>query len=229
MGRLISFGCSMTYGQALPDCFIPPYGVGPNPSKYSWVSLVAKTVNLECVNLAKPGSSNKRIAHDILNYKFLDDDTVFIQWTYPNRTSVFENKRIVHNLLPQHTDPKHIDIKSQVYYKELHSEYDSILQSKLYISSINMLLKSKNLKVYNLLLKKEYTDCLNLSGLITEHIPLYLDEYERAYPRALDKCHIGIEGNSMFAKHLLEHLDIDNNLPIYKKLTFMQVIFRDRK
>ncbi len=224
MSRLISFGCSMTYGQALPDCFTTQYGFGLNPSKYSWVSLVAKTVNLECVNLAKPGSSNKRIAHDILNYKFLDDDTVFIQWTYPNRTSVIDNKHNVYNILPQHTD-----IKSQVYYKELHSEYDSILQSKLYISSINMLLKSKNLKVYNLLLKKEYTDCLNLSGLITEHIPLYLDEYERAYPRALDKCHIGIEGNSMFAKHLLEHLDVDNSLPTYKKLTLMQKIFRDRK
>jgi hypothetical protein len=224
MGRLIAFGCSMTYGQALPDCFVPPYNAGPKPSKYSWISLVAELTKLECVNLAKPGSSNKRIAHDILNFKFLDDDTVFIQWTYPNRTTVIESKNKAHNILPNLKE-----IKSLTYYRELHSPYDSILQSKLYIHSINMLLKSKNINVYNLVLKKEYTKCLNLFGVVTEHIPLYLDEYERKYPRALDKCHIGIEGNSMFAKDLLCYIGVDNVLPTYKKLNVVQRIFRDRK
>jgi hypothetical protein len=92
-----------------------------------------------------------------------------------------------------------------------------------------MLLKFKNIKVYNLVLKKEYIECLNLSGMVTEHIPLYLDEYERKYPRALDKCHVGIEGNSMFAKDLLYYMGVDNVLPTYKKLNVIQRIFRDRK
>ena len=57
--RLITFGCSNTYGHGLPDCHVPPNEAGPNPSKVAWPQLLADRRGLECVNLGQPGGSNK--------------------------------------------------------------------------------------------------------------------------------------------------------------------------
>ena len=62
--RLVAFGCSQTWGSALPDV----WGIKENQtihergvSKYAWPKLLANKLDVECVNLGIAGASNKEI------------------------------------------------------------------------------------------------------------------------------------------------------------------------
>lgn len=71
--RLVTFGCSLTYGDSLID------------NKLAWPYLTAKHLNIHCDNQAQRGISNHKILYNILNYKFNVDDIVVIMWTYVTR------------------------------------------------------------------------------------------------------------------------------------------------
>ena len=96
MARLVAFGASYTYGDGLPDTF-------PNdnkPSSLAWPGILADNLNLECVNMSSQGAGNKKIWHDILNFKFKPNDIVFILWAFPNRYTIFNSKSKFKNLNP---------------------------------------------------------------------------------------------------------------------------------
>jgi len=78
MSRLITFGCSHTFGQALPDVW---NNIRSGPSKYAWPQLLADKLNIECVNLGIPGASNKQIWFRIVKIKFEPNDIVIILWS----------------------------------------------------------------------------------------------------------------------------------------------------
>ena len=60
--RIISFGCSYTYGHGLADCLEEDkITQGADPSKLAFASLLAKKINCKCINLGKSGNSNKEI------------------------------------------------------------------------------------------------------------------------------------------------------------------------
>ena len=216
MERLIAFGCSITYGHGLPDCFVAPDNSGPVPSKVSWPELVAKYMNKECVNVAVPGASNKHIWHKIINFKFKENDTVFILWTFPSRTSVIKHNTVV-------------DIGAWNYqeYFNYVDFNDSVLMSKLYVSHANMVLASQNVKVYNLILERKDREILKLNETI-KHIPIYIHLLEDMYPRALDNVHPGVECNEVFAKKILDFLKIENNLKLHKSLNVLRRFIRKR-
>ena len=88
------FGCSFSYGQALPDCHIEPRTPGPNPSEFSWVNLLGKDMGLEVVNLSHPGSSNLRILNTILNSEIRQDDLVIVQWSFMQRSLLFMQDKL---------------------------------------------------------------------------------------------------------------------------------------
>ena len=71
--RLITHGCSFTYGEELGD-----------PSTSSWPALVAKRLDVELVNLAKPAYSNDAILQDMVAQDINSTDytdLVIICWT----------------------------------------------------------------------------------------------------------------------------------------------------
>jgi hypothetical protein len=68
--RLVTFGCSFTYGQGLPDC---PTGVEA-PSQYSWPYLLSSQLDRQLVNRGIPGASNLQILNEILNFEFEETD-----------------------------------------------------------------------------------------------------------------------------------------------------------
>ena len=68
--RLITHGCSFTYGEELSD-----------PSASSWPSLLADRLSLNLSNLAKPGYNNDGIIEDILELDLGMDDLVIVSWT----------------------------------------------------------------------------------------------------------------------------------------------------
>jgi len=68
MRRLHVFGCSHTWGQGITseDCDDANLGdVSMFPSKHSWASNLARSINCELVNHAIPGSSNHQILNQI--------------------------------------------------------------------------------------------------------------------------------------------------------------------
>lgn len=201
MNRLITFGCSLTYGVGLSDCW-------PNlskPSKLSWTNIVANSMGKKLVNRSRPGSANKGIWYHIHKFNFKQDDTVFILWSYPERHAIIKSPLIglpntIKNLQIRSIDH---DESSKSYYTDLYNNYDSILMSQLYIDHANRILADKNIKVYNLVIERKY------SPLVGNHnfIPLYMGEYERVYPKALDGDHLGLEGQQIFANDLLNYLN----------------------
>lgn len=68
--RLIAHGCSFTYGEELAD-----------PPSYSWPSLVAKKLDVELANMAKPSYSNDGLVQDIVRMDPDQDDLVIVCWT----------------------------------------------------------------------------------------------------------------------------------------------------
>ena len=82
--RLITFGDSNTYGQALPDCYWDKPGL-IGPSKFAWPQLLADKLGMECHNAGIPGSSNKLIMHQLMSFPLLPTDTVVVLWSFPER------------------------------------------------------------------------------------------------------------------------------------------------
>ena len=92
--RLVAFGCSYTYGSGLSDCFVPPKGNGPIPSKFAWPQLVANELNLECINMSLPGASNKEILNTLLNFKFDSSDVFIVMWTFLERWCILTDSEV---------------------------------------------------------------------------------------------------------------------------------------
>ena len=56
MARLITFGCSYTYGQSLPDCVNMPITdlISFTPSQLGWPKLVADKLGVELISQGVP-------------------------------------------------------------------------------------------------------------------------------------------------------------------------------
>ncbi len=218
MARLVAFGSSYTYGDGLPDTF----SNNNNPSRLAWPSVLANELNLECVNMSSRGASNKKIWHDILNFKFKPDDIVFILWAFSNRYTIFNSKSTFKNLMPSATDDL---IEADAYYRYIYTEYDSALSSKLYINHANHLILSKNIKVYHLLLNAESKDLFELAGQTIDTIPLLFEEsYKKVYPLSLDNLHPGEECHKEFVRDILLWLNIVPTIPKQQKLPWIKRI-----
>lgn len=94
--RLIAFGDSSTRGEGLADVWVPHmketvYTEKRRFSKLAWPSLVANKLGLKCVNLGSGGASNREIAVNIMNFKFLPTDIVCVLWTFPERDYIYKH------------------------------------------------------------------------------------------------------------------------------------------
>jgi hypothetical protein len=85
MHRLVSFGCSYTYGHGLKDCHIEPDKFGPYPSQLAWPSLLSEKMCCTLVNTSSPGSSNIHILWKVLNFDFHNEDMCVVMWTHFGR------------------------------------------------------------------------------------------------------------------------------------------------
>ena len=81
MPRLVTFGCSLTYGHGLEDCFEPPQMPGPKHSNLAWPTIVANKFNLKLENRSQPGLSNRGILHKILEFRYRKNDVIVVMWT----------------------------------------------------------------------------------------------------------------------------------------------------
>lgn len=191
MSRLIAFGCSYTYGHSLPDCHVDPDRPGPVASNLAWPALLANSLKLECVNRAWPGNSNKKIWHDIMTFDFAEDDIIFVMWTKVDRYCVLQKELEVQTIGPW--------IEDTNYFRNFYSEYDSVMQSKLYISHCNHVIKNK---IHNLVIESDLDNLFESFGEKIEHIPVYFNYFNQFFSRALDGKHPGTESHAAAANRI---------------------------
>ena len=161
MAKLWAFGCSMTYGTALPDCKkIHPktnkVTHGHYPSKLAWPTKLANSLNLDCINKAIPGSSNKAIWHQVVKHlnDFEKNDKIFILWSYKDRHCIIHNSTN-RDRMYTHIGPWQKDKRSRNYYKSVHADSDINVDLNLRQSHIYLLLKDKGLTSYQLMCRRD--------------------------------------------------------------------------
>jgi hypothetical protein len=186
--RIVSFGCSYTYGHGLEDCLDnDKITQGPNPSKLAYPATLAKHLNCDYINLGKSGNSNKEIWHDILNFNFQQDDIVVITWTYFSRFCIIKPNSI------KRINPWLEDSKS--YYMNYSNRHDMIIDFYSRLNHVSFYLDTLNIKNYNFVIEDPDKETpvwsrTNVLGLFE-----MLD-------KADDNCHPGKLSHDKFAEKI---------------------------
>lgn len=198
MSRLVTFGCSYTYGQGLEDCFVPPNSAGPNPSAFAWPNLAAQKLNLECVNMSVSGYSNLAILNSILNFDFKDDDVVAVMWTFKTRDLEFKDQD--HNVHYGRWVDGWLD-KQNVY--------NLIMKGYIYMHHAHCYLNQKNVKFYffdndwYFTLENEKPKWLKEVQIV----PFKFKQYEYFPPLGLDNLHPGPVFHNAVCDTLVKHIN----------------------
>jgi len=168
MSRVISFGCSHTFGMGLPDVYLgieKNFEVAQHPSAYAWPQLIANNLNLECINKGICAASNLQILNEIVSFDFQPLDKVYVLWTTPYRDWLkFENynlkigsflidktfnKAELYNLIIPGVIDKSLDpatiVKIAQKYFSVHDLADMEFRSWLHQFTTGMFLESKNI------------------------------------------------------------------------------------
>jgi len=208
MQRLVTFGCSFTYGEGLKDCWIPvgeTMGPGHTASKYAWPQLVANKLNCDVLNQGWGGASNKYIWHKMLHTELNNNDIVVFLWTYHNRMCFFDHSDKHSRIIIQDIDNKNQSIEkrklAKLYFRHIYREYDSVIDMWNRINFSKLYLDNHNIKNYHFILEK------NLEWPVpdwncTDYIPI--DFNKDNYPLAEDNKHPGEEAQSVVADRIFD-------------------------
>ncbi len=197
MNRLVTFGCSLTYGSALEN------------SKDSWPGQLATKWNLDLVNKGTAGSSTKRIWWDILNFKFAKTDTVVILWTHmdrwcvlkdddnhiewdiPGKIHFYEKRKPRNDLVETKT--------AEAYYKYLHDDFDMLTQYLCYVNHASSYLQNQVKSQYHV--RASQPD-KTLTFNRVNFLPIDFQEIRENYPTATDDHHPGKEAYTEFVRQI---------------------------
>jgi len=203
MTRLVAFGCSLTYGYGLEDCYLDS-NVGP--SKLSWPNLVATALSIDYINKGVTGASNKKILLEILDTTFEKNDIVVVVWSYTHRGLLFESADSSLNMMPTSPHP----LKKPYY--QLHNHYDLLMNSILDIHHANTFLGNKGIKVYNFYVDQtlhNLDECQYLS-LLKDIELFWINLRNYKMDLATDNGHPGPLSQKEISKFILENIKKDN-------------------
>ncbi len=195
MKTLFAFGCSNTYGEALPDCWDHnKKRAGDVPSKFAWPQILGDKLELNTINLSKPGISNKEIAKNIFDnlHTFNKDDVIIVLWSYVSRWCLFRDDGTIDHLAYWVKTETAQDWQKRFYFKS-----DRNFENRILIDYVYLLLKNNGLKVYFLIPDKETFDLIKFENAV--FLNTTFDSIKSKYPKGLDNNHVGTEGNAVFA------------------------------
>lgn len=201
MSRLVTFGCSHTYGYGLPDCCNGVYGPVTSPSKFSWSNLLGQLLNLEVHNESKGGLGNLEIWDKMLRYKFLSDDLVIVMWSHFTR---YDNFTVTKNYVPTKSRSS---LKSNNNKFNWLNDYENAYKNYLIFHHANLYLDSKKIKNYSFIAHKpDYIDFpppnfLQIPNLLTIDENYHLD-------KGLDNKHFGLKSHEKLASILHDKIFI---------------------
>ena len=143
--RLLTVGCSFTYGSDLSDSI----GLGlaniDGCSKKTWPALLAQFQGVEYECYARPGIGNLQIMSSVLSHVGLNDPAKFvINWTWLDRFDYLDpvDEKFL-TLRPDGNTPEH-----QLYYRYFYNQYHTVLTNASYISSTIAILKSHGIPFF---------------------------------------------------------------------------------
>lgn len=224
--KLVTFGCSRTYGSGLPDIY-PDMG-NMLGSSYAWpVHFKNYMGSSELLNLAKPGIDNSHISRLVLEYSSSNqgnDDFYIIQWTAPNRISFYNEITKSYDFLGPwsiNDSDKNKVLKAKNYYSTFHSELQSKINTLSLIYFIQLHLEKLNKKYFMFsfikTLKKGIPDNILKWYPLNKDLfyPINSHSVEPEYSDiALDNNHNGVKFHKRFAELLYEyHIGNKNMLP----------------
>lgn len=198
MSRLITFGCSLAYGHGLSDCIKQPYNEpGETASQQAFPALVARKLNRECLNLSRPGASNKEIWNNAVNYNYHSKDIVVVHWTYPDRNIVYKDDNTIIELAPWNDNTE-----SKLFYKHFHSNRDTNDDFYQRLDQLNNLYTRLDLKFLFLIpANKYYSEQPSwCNAKIAEHSIEKLCRDNNDF--ALDKIHPGENSHFELARQI---------------------------
>lgn len=217
--RLIAFGCSHTYGEALPDCWDKDKNMhGKEPSKLSWPYVLQQNTKFtEVINLGWPGASNKRIAKKILDFEFEEGDTAIILWTRTARHTIYKNKDQYIHMVPQmieggmssgfftniDLEKKDFENRVKTFYEDYYEDYDFQFEQIIRMNYVHSYMKSKKVKSYHLIVKSEI-DMNDWTHLCLPDLKCK-DFHWRPYfyiDSGLDGMHPGVSSHKNFALNI---------------------------
>lgn len=197
MPRLVTFGCSYTYGIGLNDIYNVPMKLS-QPSKYAWPSCLAKQLNFEVCNLSKGGSGNAEIFHKILTTSFNEDDLVVIMWSHFVRYDHFSMDDSEYTGIRRWTWETNPYEKSNFDWHNAYRNYLTFHHAALYLLNKNI----RHLAFmgyppdYESYPKPNYLTIPNFFK-----VEGYIQDY------ALDKGHFGIKSHEILADMLYNIID----------------------
>lgn len=191
--RLVTFGCSHTFGHGLKDCIDLKNNYPlDNPSKYAWPSLLGQKLNLDVQNLSQPGSSAKQIVHTVFESDLDSNDLVIVLWPHHHRTCFYHDKNTYMRLGPWMKE-------AEYYYSNYYFEYDSLFEYYQKINLTDYYLKRKIKTCYHYIFQQTE----DLFEWNTADIgKIYFSDIREKNPLALDNLHPGHEAHEKFAEML---------------------------
>ena len=205
MSKLIAFGCSYTYGTALPDCknWMLDKLHNLQPSNMGWASLLAQKLGLECVNESFPGASNSEIMYNVLKYNYKKHDTVVIMWTHYARDMLF-NFSYKYPFFRDRLGPwakTHQERK----WAEYLSEKDYAMKSWFHIHHADLYLQQQGVKYIHYPATPKELDSYRLEFI---NVNNYHSDGIEYVDKATDDMHPGIQSNRLLAEKMYRILDV---------------------
>ena len=169
--KLVTFGCSFTYGHGLSDCIAADGSNGPTASEQAWPSLLGKLTGMKVDNASKPGSGNLMITKAIVDYsKYTKNTVVVIMWSNNDRETIYDNegKEKIHMLPGFLSDDmpegfwknKKQSLKNHVetYYENYHEDWNATLNQTIRMNYAHAFLKNKGIKSFHVQSMQHSTD-----------------------------------------------------------------------
>jgi hypothetical protein len=198
----------------LVDCFVPETnGEGPVPSKFAWPQLVANELDMECINMSRPGAGNKEILNTLLDFKFDTTDVVITMWSFINRWCILNEDGSILRLT--HTSMRN-DPNAALQYDKVFTSDDLRLDFIYRANFAKMFLDNKNLKNYHLTINPPFfLPKVMPSWNNVNVVNINLSLISNCNPKALDAAngypHPGPEAHRIVATGLVEELSNAHN------------------
>ena len=195
MGRLIAFGCSLTFGLALSDKY--PYQEHYVASDYAWPNVLAKRLNLEVVNKGIPAAGQTEILSSILNFDFKPTDNVIVMWSYFDRLDFYKFMEPTVGVRIEEDNKLH---RTYVLLTDKY-QYDIGRRNWLIMQHASLYLKHKNIEATSILCLEDKVRHPN--SLYKIDVPDIIQDISWNYlDKALDKVHPGVESHKDMAEQI---------------------------
>ena len=161
--KLVTFGCSFTYGHGLADCMAEDGSNGPTCSEQAWPSVLGKLTGMEVDNASEAGSSNLMITKAIVDYsKYTKDTVVVVMWSNNDRETIYKSNHgsklhmlpgFLDNRMPGtfwHDKNKDYFKKTvTTYYEDYHQDWNATLNQMIRMNFVHAFLKNKGIKSFH--------------------------------------------------------------------------------